>query len=180
MQLPISRLFTASNLLSIARMIIAPWMFLLITSGDQKELVYVIALIGYISDLLDGYLARVRNEVTEWGKILDPLADKVFIASVCLGMIWSGQLSIWYIAVVLGRDILIILAGLFFANKADYVLPSTYVGKATVLTIGLVLVLAFSGINGLYLNTAYIISTLMILYSLIHYGKRMILTMKVS
>ena len=123
MQLPMSGLFTAANMLSIARMVIAPWMFVLISSGDQKEMVYTIALLAYISDLLDGYLARARNEVTEWGKVLDPLADKIFIASVCLGMIWSGQLSIWYIAIVLVRDILIIIAGLFFANKSDYVLP---------------------------------------------------------
>ena len=175
-----SGLFTAANMLSIARMVIAPWMFVLISSGDQKEMVYTIALLAYISDLLDGYLARVRNEVTEWGKVLDPLADKIFIASVCLGMIWSGQLSIWYIAIVLVRDILIIIAGLFFANKSDYVLPSTYVGKATVLTIILVLVCAFAGIDGLYLQIAYVVSALMIVYSLIHYSKRMFITMKVS
>ena len=180
MQLPMSGLFTAANMLSIARMVIAPWMFLLISSGDQKEMVYTIALLAYISDLLDGYLARARNEVTEWGKVLDPLADKIFIASVCLGMIWSGQLSIWYIAIVLVRDILIIIAGLFFANKSDYVLPSTYVGKATVLTIILVLVCAFAGIDGLYLQIAYVVSALMIVYSLIHYSKRMFITMKVS
>ena len=167
-------------MLSIARMVIAPWMFVLISSGDQKEMVYTIALLAYISDLLDGYLARARNEVTEWGKVLDPLADKIFIASVCLGMIWSGQLSIWYIAIVLVRDILIIIAGLFFANKSDYVLPSTYVGKATVLTIILVLVCAFAGIDGLYLQIAYVVSALMIVYSLIHYSKRMFITMKVS
>ncbi len=180
MQLPMSGLFTAANMLSIARMVIAPWMFVLISSGDQKEMVYTIALLAYISDLLDGYLARARNEVTEWGKVLDPLADKIFIASVCLGMIWSGQLSIWYIAIVLVRDILIIIAGLFFANKSDYVLPSTYVGKATVLTIILVLVCAFAGIDGLYLQIAYVVSALMIVYSLIHYSKRMFITMKVS
>ena len=175
-----SGLFTAANMLSIARMVIAPWMFVLISSGDQKEMVYTIALLAYISDLLDGYLARARNEVTEWGKVLDPLADKIFIASVCLGMIWSGQLSIWYIAIVLVRDILIIIAGLFFANKSDYVLPSTYVGKAPVLTIILVLVCAFAGIDGLYLQIAYVVSALMIVYSLIHYSKRMFITMKVS
>ncbi len=180
MQLPMSGLFTAANMLSIARMVIAPWMFVLISSGDQKEMVYTIALLAYISDLLDGYLARARNEVTEWGKVLDPLADKIFIASVCLGMICSGQLSIWYIAIVLVRDILIIIAGLFFANKSDYVLPSTYVGKATVLTIILVLVCAFAGIDGLYLQIAYVVSALMIVYSLIHYSKRMFITMKVS
>ncbi len=180
MQLTMSELFTAANMLSISRMVITPWMFVLISSGDQKEMVYTIALLAYISDLLDGYLARARNEVTEWGKVLDPLADKIFIASVCLGMIWSGQLSIWYIAIVLVRDILIIIAGLFFANKSDYVLPSTYVGKATVLTIILVLVCAFAGIDGLYLQIAYVVSALMIVYSLIHYSKRMFITMKVS
>lgn len=167
-------------MLSIARMVIAPWMFVLISSGGHEQMVYSIALLAYISDLLDGYLARAKNEVTEWGKVLDPLADKIFIASICLGMIWSGQLSIWYIAIVLVRDLLIVIAGLFFANKADFVLPSTYVGKATVLTIILVLVCAFAGIGGLYLQIVYVVSTVMIVFSLIHYSKRMFLTMKVS
>lgn len=180
MRLPISGIYTAANMLSIARMVIAPWMFVLISSGGHEQMVYSIALLAYISDLLDGYLARAKNEVTEWGKVLDPLADKIFIASICLGMIWSGQLSIWYIAIVLVRDLLIVIAGLFFANKADFVLPSTYVGKATVLTIILVLVCAFAGIGGLYLQIAYVVSTVMIVFSLIHYSKRMFLTMKVS
>jgi len=180
MQLSISGLLTASNLLSIARMMVAPYMYMLISANEQKDIVYIIALFAYISDLLDGYLARARNEVTEWGKILDPLADKIFIGAICLGMLWSGQLSIWYIAVVLGRDLLIVIAGIFFANTSNYVLPSTYVGKATVLTIGLVLVFAFADINDMYLHTSYVISSGMILYSLIHYGLRMFKTMKVS
>jgi cardiolipin synthase len=180
MQLSLAGLLTASNLLSMTRMFIAPWMYLLIRANDQKDLVYLIAGMAYISDILDGYLARSRNEVTEWGKIIDPLADKIFIAAICLGMIWSGQLSIWYIAIVLGRDVLIVFAGIFFANKSQYVLPSTYVGKATVLSIGLVLVFAFAEISEMYLHIAYVISTGMILYSLIHYGMRMFKTMKVS
>jgi cardiolipin synthase len=180
MQLYLAGLLTASNLLSMTRMFIAPWMYLLIRANDQKDLVYLIAGMAYISDILDGYLARSRNEVTEWGKIIDPLADKIFIAAICLGMIWSGQLSIWYIAIVLGRDVLIVFAGIFFANKSQYVLPSTYVGKATVLSIGLVLVFAFAEISEMYLHIAYVISTGMILYSLIHYGMRMFKTMKVS
>lgn len=180
MQLSLAGLLTASNLLSMTRMFIAPWMYLLIRANDQKDLVYLIAGMAYISDILDGYLARSRNEVTEWGKIIDPLADKIFIAAICLGMIWSGQLSIWYIAIVLGRDVLIVFAGIFFANKSQYVLPSTYVGKATVLSIGIVLVFAFAEISEMYLHIAYVISTGMILYSLIHYGMRMFKTMKVS
>jgi cardiolipin synthase len=180
MQLAKGTLFTASNMMSIARMLIAPWMFFLIKSGDQQHIVYIVALLAYISDLLDGYLARLRNEITEWGKILDPLADKIFIAATCLGLILSGQLSIWYIALVLGRDLLIIIAGIFFAKQSDYVLPSTYVGKATVVSIGIVLVLAFASVDGIYLQIGYLISSIMIIFSLIHYGRRMFLTMKVD
>lgn len=179
MQLTIAGLLTISNLFSIARLIIAPWMYIYVRAGDEY-MVYGIACLAYISDLLDGYLARSRNEVTEWGKILDPLADKVFISAVCLGMIGSGQLSIWYIALVLSRDVLIILAGMLFAKKVDYVPPSTYVGKATVFSIGLVLLFAFSHFPPLYLWVTYVISSIMIVFSLFHYGKRMFTTLKVS
>ena len=87
----------------------APIMYAFITGTFPRSWVYGLALMAYISDLLDGYIARKRNEITEWGKILDPLADKIFVGLTCIALLSIGQLSIWYIALVIGRDVLIFL-----------------------------------------------------------------------
>lgn len=180
MNIPIQGLWTLSNMLSISRMIAAPFIYVLITSDYPRSWVYVLALIAYVSDLLDGYVARARNEITEWGKILDPLADKLFVASTCLALMTTDHLSIWYIAVVIGRDVLIVLAGLVFANKAQVVPPSTFIGKATVFWIGLVLLGAFFQVESNIMAALYTISTGLLALSLFHYGKRMFISMRNS
>lgn len=173
MNLQFSALWTVSNILSIVRMVMAPFMYILISQHYPSSFVYAMAGIAYITDLLDGYAARSRNEITEWGKVLDPLADKIFVGATCLALLTVGHLSIWYIALVIGRDILIIIAGLFFARKSDFVLPSTFIGKSTVFWIGLTLLGAFFDVSIAIMNSLYVISSLLILFSLLHYGIRM-------
>ncbi|MFM7544728.1 MAG: CDP-alcohol phosphatidyltransferase family protein [Ignavibacteria bacterium] len=180
MNIPFKALWTISNMLSISRMLLAPFMYVFIISDFPRSWVYGLALIAYVSDLLDGYMARSRNEITEWGKILDPIADKLFVGSTCLALMTTDNLSVWYIALVIGRDVLIVLAGLFFANKVQVVLPSTFIGKATVFWIGLVLLGAFFQVESNIQVVLYAISTGLIVFSLIHYGKRMFISMRNS
>ncbi|MFM7158143.1 MAG: CDP-alcohol phosphatidyltransferase family protein [Bacteroidota bacterium] len=178
MNISASTFITVSNMISISRMMMAPIMYAFITGTFPRSWVYGLALMAYLSDLLDGYIARKRNEITEWGKILDPLADKIFVGLTCIALLSIGQLSIWYIALVIGRDVLIVVAGSFFANRADFVLPSTFIGKATVFWIGLVLLGAFFQLNQNLVTMLYVISSCLILFSLFHYGKRMYISFR--
>ncbi len=180
MNISFKGLWTISNMLSIARMFLSPFMYMFITTDCPRSWVYGLALLAYISDLLDGYMARTRNEITEWGKILDPVADKLFVGITCLALMSTDDLSIWYIALVIGRDVLIVLAGLFFANKLNVVLPSTFIGKATVFWIGLVLLGAFFKVESNIQTVLYSISTILIVFSLVHYGKRMFISIRNS
>ncbi|MGA1434927.1 MAG: CDP-alcohol phosphatidyltransferase family protein, partial [Candidatus Kapaibacteriota bacterium] len=111
MNISFKTMWTLSNILSISRMVMAPFMYVFIFYGYPTSWVYSLALLAYVSDLLDGYAARSRNEITEWGKVLDPLADKIFVGVTSIALVEVGQLSFWYIAVVIGRDLLIVIAG---------------------------------------------------------------------
>jgi len=180
MNISFKTMWTLSNILSISRMVMAPFMYVFIFYGYPKSWVYSLAFLAYVSDLLDGYAARSRNEITEWGKVLDPLADKIFVGVTSIALVEVGQLSFWYIAVVIGRDLLIMIAGLIYARKANFVLPSTFIGKSTVFWIGMVLFAAFFQVNADILKILYVISSSLIAFSLFHYGNRMFISIRNS
>lgn len=97
--------------------------------------VIVIGIAAYISDLLDGYLARKMNQVSEWGKVIDPIADKVFVGTGVVILSLKEVVPIWFVAVVLGRDVLIMILGAWYSKKSNFVLPSLFAGKAAVVAI---------------------------------------------
>ena len=84
-----------------------------------------------LTDVLDGHLARRRGETTEWGRILDPLADKLAIDSITVALFWTKGLPLWVLLFVLGRDAAIVLAGGFLKARARIVTPSNVWGKLT-------------------------------------------------
>jgi CDP-diacylglycerol--glycerol-3-phosphate 3-phosphatidyltransferase len=100
-----------------------------------------VVLIMIFSDVLDGYLARRWGQITRWGKILDPLSDKVAIGSIAVVMVMEKGLPLWVVMVVLGRDALILLGSYFIVKKRNLVISSNIWGKLTTLVMsGLLLV----------------------------------------
>jgi CDP-diacylglycerol--glycerol-3-phosphate 3-phosphatidyltransferase len=88
-----------------------------------------ILLAGMMTDKLDGDLARRRGEETEWGKILDPLADKVCVAVMALVLLKVGDFPLWFVLALLSRDMLIFLGGMYLKSTRGVVLPSNVAGK---------------------------------------------------
>ncbi len=127
------------------------------------------------TDLLDGYLARKLDEVSELGKIIDPVADKIAIGAIAILMFFNGLIPLWFILIVVVRDVLILVFGLYLKNRKKIVLMSNYPGKIAALTIGLALVFSLFKDAELLRNISsllYYISTILIVYSSILYLKR--------
>jgi len=137
------RFFTIPNLLSILRIIlIGPIIYCILQSGTPYFYVGIVLIgIGILTDYLDGILARKFNQISEFGKILDPLADKLAVGSLVIVLIYYRDFPVWIAAVIIGRDILIMLAGLIWASKHKFVLASNFLGKVTVNAIALVIVI---------------------------------------
>ena len=93
----------------------------------------------WLTDVLDGYFARKRNEVSELGKIVDPLADKISIITISLIMVLTGIIPLWFFLVIMSRHILILSGGLYIKRKTGIVLQSNIIGKWTVFVIGFTL-----------------------------------------
>ncbi len=180
------KIFNISNFLSFSRFIILiPAIYFLTSEPDQilieafdlkltlnRAISMFFMFLLYLSDLADGYLARKFNQITEFGKIIDPLADKVCVGAIVLSLVQQGDLPIWYVAIVIGRDLIILLAGLYLSTRIKFVLPSNKLGKYTVTSIALVIALSMLKARGFILNFFIAISIIMIFASLYVYGKR--------
>ncbi|MCE1164665.1 MAG: CDP-alcohol phosphatidyltransferase family protein [Bacteroidetes bacterium] len=166
-----------SNLLSLLRMVLVIPLVYFVISGGYKTAVIIILVLMYISDLLDGFLARKLNEVSELGKIIDPLADKIAVVSVVIVLFFLGRIETWFFIVVVLRDVLILLFGLYLKSKNKVVLMSNYPGKAAVLSIGIIILLCVLNDNNSellkkFIGYLYYISVILIIYSLYLYYKR--------
>jgi CDP-diacylglycerol--glycerol-3-phosphate 3-phosphatidyltransferase len=170
-------IFYISNLLSVFRVVlIIPLCYLFFSDfGQNKYLILAVLILMYITDLLDGYLARKLNQISELGKIIDPLADKLAVGIVAILMFIKGLIPLWFIAFIILRDLLILGFGLYLKNKKKIVLMSNYPGKIAVLIIGLALALSIFKDSELLRNISsllYYISTILIVYSSVLYYKR--------
>ena len=102
-----TRILTIPNLISFARLATVP-VFLWLWFSDARTAAVVVYAVGAWTDFLDGFIARRTNSVSELGKVLDPLADRVFIVALAVALVGSGALP-WPLAVaVIGRDVVIL------------------------------------------------------------------------
>ena len=163
------------NLISSFRLLLfIPFLFLFINySLIENVRIYILILIivAFISDLLDGYAARKTNSISELGKILDPLADKVLVALIVINLYLLDEIPAFYFWIVLTRDLFILLGGILVSQKIGKVLPSNLLGKLTVFSIGLFLITILLQANRseIFYNLFLIISCSLCVASFIGY-----------
>ncbi len=119
------------NLMSLSRvpLALAAGYFLWRDDGSATLIAAVLLTVAGITDGLDGYLARRRGQITQLGIALDPIADKIFAIILVVCLILFRDFPLWLAAVVIGRDLLILLGGLFLIDKRRISLPSNLTGK---------------------------------------------------
>jgi CDP-diacylglycerol--glycerol-3-phosphate 3-phosphatidyltransferase len=145
-----NEIYTISNLLSFLRLLMAIPFWILIGNINEpgvRSVVAALAIIGALTDWLDGFVARKRNEVTELGKIIDPLADKITIGAIIIRLYMVGEIAEYYFFLIIGRDLLIFIGGVIVSKMIGKILPSNILGKITVSVIGLVILLIFLEIS---------------------------------
>lgn len=124
-----------ANWLSLFRLVlVAPTVnFLLRPDGERKALLVI--AVGMATDAVDGPLARSRGEVSELGKILDPIADKLTLDSVAVAMSVRHHLPWWITYLLLGRDAAIVTGTALIFRESSQVVASNYAGKATTVSL---------------------------------------------
>ncbi len=145
-----NKILTISNALSFFRLLLfIPVWFSLnnFPNESYRILTIILSIVAAITDYLDGYIARKRNEITELGKIIDPLADKILVAVLSIKLYLLGEISSYYLLIIILRDVIIFLGGIIVSLKLKKVLPSNLLGKITVTAIGIVFLLVILGMN---------------------------------
>ncbi|HKM21507.1 MAG TPA: CDP-diacylglycerol--glycerol-3-phosphate 3-phosphatidyltransferase [Lachnospiraceae bacterium] len=120
------------NKLTILRVIMIPFfVFFLLTTvaGDaSKWIALVIFIVASMTDWLDGYLARKNNLVTNFGKFMDPLADKLLVCSAMICLVQMDKLAGWMVIIIISREF--IISGFrLIASDNGVVIAASYWGK---------------------------------------------------
>ncbi len=103
----------------------------------------VIFIIASITDKLDGYIARSRNQVTTFGKFLDPLADKILVLSALVMLVEFGKIPAWIPIIVLTREFLVSGYRLIAVEKGGKVIAASIWGKLKTVTQMIAIILVF-------------------------------------
>ena len=137
--------WTLPNIITLARICLTPVIALLpfIEGFGPKVVAFAVFLVAAFSDTLDGYLARKRNQVSELGQLLDPIADKLLLFATLVPIYWMtrhpalltdyrlpwwGSLPVWVAIILVGREVLITVFRVF-AKRRGVVIPAHGPGK---------------------------------------------------
>jgi cardiolipin synthase (CMP-forming) len=178
MKIEFKKLNTFSNYISLFRIVLAIPIFYYISNINEIEGARYILLslysLAYFSDIADGYFARKLNQVSELGKIIDPFADKVLVILVVAYLYYYEIIPSFYFWVIILRDIVIFSGGIFVSKKIGKVLPSNYLGKITVLSIGFFIIIITIGIesSNIVYQLFLIVSIILSFASVISYAIR--------
>ena len=146
----------------------------------HREIAVLIILVAVTTDALDGYIARKLNQVSELGKIIDPLADKIGVGIIIVMLMIYNDIPLWFGCLVLVRDGIIFLAGIYLKQKTGIVLPSLLAGKVAVSFVALTLVFAmlqYPSFSKLF-DFSLGVSIGFMLVSFIQYTRRFFATLK--
>lgn len=122
---------TLANWITSSRFILAPLIFWQLTGGASQGVVWalILLLIAGLTDVADGWVARSRDEVSELGKILDPLADKLVTGGVLLALTVEWGLPVWMVVVYIAKELIQVGAGAFVVKEIKQVIPANRCGK---------------------------------------------------
>lgn len=148
------------NKLTVIRMIIVPFFvfFLLYDNGQNytfRMIALVLFIIASLTDTLDGKIARKYHLITDFGKFMDPLADKLLVCSALICLIQLGQIPAWMVVIIIGREF--VISGFrLVASDNGVVIPANYWGKFKTTFQMIAVILMILDIPALHLLTVII------------------------
>lgn len=163
------------NKLTTFRVILIPFFVFFMLAPDMTGINNYIAvaifIVASLTDLLDGKIARKYNLVTNFGKFMDPLADKLLVCSAMICLIQTGQLAAWIVVIIIAREFIISGFRLVAADN-DIVIAASYWGKFKTVSQMFMLILLIADLGGAFNMVAQVliwVSLVLTIVSLIDY-----------
>ena len=132
------------NLISFIRLCMAPVYLILLSRGENAAAAILFG-IAASTDFVDGQIARRTHTVSKLGQLLDPAVDRVLMITAVFGLMLVGRLPVWIVVVVLLRDLLLLIGGVFLLQRYNVRVAVIYPGKFATTFL-------FVGFAGLLLN----------------------------
>ena len=163
------------NKLTVARMILVPFLVVFLLTGWGGEanrwICLAIFVAASVTDWFDGHLARKYNLITNFGKFMDPLADKLLVCSAMICMIEVDKLPAWVVIIIIGREF--IISGFrLIAAENGIVIAANYWGKFKTVSQMFMLILLIADLGGAFNMIAQVliwVSLVLTIVSLIDY-----------
>ena len=162
------------NALTILRVLMIPFFvaFMLCNlTGYDNIIALVIFIIASLTDTLDGYLARKNHQVTNFGKFMDPLADKLLVCSALVCLLYNGLLDPIVVLIIIAREF--IISGFrMVAADAGVVIAANWWGKSKTISQMVMIILLIANFGGVFdlLETAFVyIAVVLTVVSLVDY-----------
>lgn len=124
------RILTLPNLLSFARLLGVPVFLWLVLGPEQDGWALALLIVAGFTDWLDGKLARTLNQTSRIGQLLDPLADRLYILAVLIGLAVRDIIPVWLAVILPLRDILLFALLPILRSRGFTALPVHFLGKA--------------------------------------------------
>ena len=119
------------NVLTVIRILLVPVLVVALlekTSGGDL-LAAIVFAVASLTDAIDGYLARSRNWVTTFGKLMDPIADKLLIIAALVALVSLGRLAAWVAMVIIAREFAVTVLRAAVGVEQGIVIPANTLGK---------------------------------------------------
>ena len=144
------------NLLIVLRIILIP-VFLFFYLEGQHVVATAVFLVAAISDFFDGLLARMWNTVSNFGKLMDPLADKMLVSAALIALAYTQELAVWIVVVIICREFWVTSLRMLALEAGKKVIAASLWGKIkTVLQMVMLVVL----VSGLFTDMGILIDVL--------------------
>jgi len=178
-RLELGKVLTLPNFLSISRLFLLP-LILLTLATKQSVTALILMVLSWISDALDGYLARKMNLVSNLGRLLDHLVDKIWVGTILVTLVLVKDLPVYIAAAVIIRDLLIVFGSSFIANVQKNIVSSNFMGKVAGFLFALIIVVYTLDIKKLEFIKNYLLIAVLIaiILSFINYSYIFLRTMR--
>ncbi len=124
------RVLTVPNLLSLLRLAGVPLFLWLVLGPEADGWALLLLMVSGFTDYLDGNLARRLNQTSSLGQVLDPVADRLYILAVVVGLVLRDIIPVWLAVILPMRDVLLFSLVPFLRTRGYSALPVHYLGKA--------------------------------------------------
>jgi CDP-diacylglycerol--glycerol-3-phosphate 3-phosphatidyltransferase len=135
------------NVLTVIRILLVPVLVVALLEKTADALAAVVFAVASLTDAIDGYLARSRNWVTTFGKLMDPIADKLLIVAALIALVSLGRLEAWVAMVIIAREFAVTVLRVAVGSQQGTVISASLLGKLKT-AVQVAMVIALIAVHG--------------------------------